>query len=257
MTSNDSRSNDSRSNDLGSNDPLLGGTYGVSENIAPAVAITQVEGVLFDLDGTLLDTASDLGGALNHVLRGLGKPEVSYEEFRLVASDGSVGLLKLGLGDLLQRYDIPQLRQQFLDYYENHVCDLTQPFAGVAETLEALNRADIPWGIVTNKPGKYTDLLLPHFAMFQQSKINISADTLPERKPHPLPLLHAAEVMGTLPAHTLYVGDAPRDIEAANAAGMPSIIAEYGYIDEEQDLSAWQATTQVKNLQDICQFLTR
>jgi phosphoglycolate phosphatase len=201
--------------------------------------------ILFDLDGTLLDTARDLGNALNQVLALHERPECSFSRYRNIASDGSKGLLELGFSDELKNFDFELLRQQFLDFYEQNICVDTTLFAGVENLLENLNQVNIPWGIVTNKPGWLTDLLLPNFAIFEHSQVVISGDTLPQRKPHPLPLIHAAKQLNVEADQAWYVGDAERDIQAANAANMYSVLARYGYIDKQHRTASWNADLEI------------
>ncbi|MCV2884062.1 HAD-IA family hydrolase [Aestuariibacter sp. AA17] len=212
-------------------------------------------GVLFDLDGTLLDTAPDLGAALNHVLAIHSLPTLAYEDYRNVASHGAAGLLKLGFKELLDDYDPNTLREQFLTYYNDHLCVDTRMFDGIDRLIRALDERNVPWGIVTNKPGWLTDALLPHFEAFTNCKVVISGDTLDERKPHPLPLIHAGETI-RLPADKIYyVGDAERDIQAANAAGMISVLAQYGYIRDEDNINDWEANHIVPTVASLIELL--
>ena len=197
--------------------------------------------VLFDLDGTLLDTARDLGNALNAVLRDKNLKEVHYDQYRNIASNGAKGMLELGFAGVLADYDYEQLRQQFLEYYQQNISTDTVAFDGVDDLLNHLQVNHIPWGIVTNKPGILTAELLTNFPLFAQCQVTISGDTLSERKPHPAPLLHAAQIMNIEPEQIWYIGDALRDIQAANAAGMTSVLAEYGYIESHDNPHDWQA----------------
>jgi len=201
----------------------------------------QFKGVLFDLDGTLLDTADDLGAALNFVLKEHGFKAVSRDAFRPIASDGAAGLLSLGFSEALKDYDLDTLRSSFLEYYETHIADHTRLYDGVATLIKYLDEQDIPWGIVTNKPIGLTQVLLPHFPQFVHNKVTLGGDSLPTRKPHPAPLLRACQALNISPHECLYVGDAPRDIEAGNAAGMHSIIALWGYIKDTSVCDSWQA----------------
>ena len=210
--------------------------------------------ILFDLDGTLLDTARDLGNALNQILSTLKRPTVAYEVYRNIASDGAKGMLELGFGEDLKNYDFANLRQQFLDYYENNICVDTDYFVGVENLLLALNRNNIPWGIVTNKPEFLTLQLVTSFPLLQNCAVIISGDTLNERKPHPLPLLHAQEKLALESPNTWYVGDAERDIQAANAANMVSVIAEYGYILDIQQTNNWNAHLSIHNPIDLLAY---
>ena len=210
--------------------------------------------ILFDLDGTLLDTARDLGNALNQILSTLKRPTVAYEVYRNIASDGAKGMLELGFGEDLKNYDFANLRQQFLDYYENNICVDTDYFVGVENLLLTLNRNNILWGIVTNKPEFLTLQLVTSFPLLQNCAVIISGDTLNERKPHPLPLLHAQEKLALESPNTWYVGDAERDIQAANAANMVSVIAEYGYILDIQQTNNWNAHLSIHNPIDLLAY---
>ncbi len=210
-----------------------------------------IRAVLFDLDGTLLDTADDLGNALNHVLNLKGLPSCPADTYRCVASHGSKGLLELGFGTQISQHDFEELKALFLAHYQENICMQTTLFPETEELLETLNTKSIPWGVVTNKPGFLTDLLLPHFDIFSHSKVNISGDTLEQRKPHPEPLLHAARIISAEPEQILYVGDAERDIAAANAANMTSVIAAYGYISTDDTPKEWQADLSINNALEL------
>ncbi len=216
---------------------------------------TLFKGVLFDLDGTLLDTADDLGAALNHVLQSKGLAQVSRERFRPIASDGALGLLNLGFGEQIANYDFDLLREQFLSYYEQNIAVHTKLYQGVSTLLAFLDTNKIPWGIVTNKPIGLTNILLPHFVEFESSRVNIGGDSLPTRKPHPAPLLHACEHLSIAPTECIYVGDAPRDIEAGNAANMHSVIALWGYILDKNVCKNWSADQQHSTPEQIITLL--
>lgn len=210
--------------------------------------------ILFDLDGTLLDTARDLGNALNHILKELARPEVAHETYRNIASDGAKGMLELGFGDDLKNFDFANLRQQFLDYYDNNICVDTDYFVGIEDLLLTLNQNTIPWGIVTNKPEFLTLKLVRSFPLLQNCAVIISGDTLSERKPHPLPLLHAEEKLALALPNTWYIGDAERDIQAANAANMVSVIAQYGYISDKQQTDKWNADLSIHSPCDLLAY---
>jgi 2-phosphoglycolate phosphatase len=210
--------------------------------------------ILFDLDGTLLDTARDLGNALNQILMGLERPNVAYDDYRNIASDGAKGMLELGFGEDLKNYNFDSLRQQFLDYYENNICVETVYFMGVESLLLALNQHNIPWGIVTNKPEFLTLQLVTSFPLLQKCGVIISGDTLSERKPHPLPLLHAEAKLDLVSPNTWYVGDAERDIQAANSANMHSVIAQYGYISDIQQTNNWNADLSIHSPRELLDY---
>lgn len=207
--------------------------------------------VLFDLDGTLLDTADDLGAALNHVLASKGLQTISSEKYRPIASDGSKGLLELGFGNRLKAFDFEELRVAFLSFYEQNIATHTCLYPGVEELLTKLNSLDIPWGIVTNKPENLSKILVPKFAAFDQCKTLIAGDTLPQRKPDPTPVLFACNKLNIEPKDCIYVGDAPRDIEAGNRANMHTIIAQWGYILDLNDCKSWGADTLALSPLDI------
>jgi phosphoglycolate phosphatase len=216
--------------------------------------LNKPDAILFDLDGTLLDTARDLGNALNHILRELKRPTVDYDVYRNIASDGAKGMLELGFGEDLQNFDFARLRQQFLDYYENNICVDTDYFVGIEGLLLTLNQKNIPWGIVTNKPEFLTLQLVTSFPLLQNCAVIVSGDTLSERKPHPLPLLHAEEKFALTSPNTWYIGDAERDIQAANAANMVSVIAQYGYITDFQQTDEWNADLSIHEPSDLLAY---
>ena len=200
------------------------------------------DAVLFDLDGTLLDTAPDLGAAVNHVLTSCNMAPLSDEIIRRTASDGALGLLRAGFGDEeLARRDAQGLRQQLLDYYASHLYVGTRPYPGMVEFIGWLNGQGIRWGIVTNKPAFLTEPLMALVTELPGCGVIVSADTLPVRKPHPDPLYYACNKLDVLPGRALYVGDHERDIEAGRAAGMQTVIAGWGYIDPAMALESWQA----------------
>ncbi|WP_107851727.1 HAD family hydrolase [Oceanimonas marisflavi] len=198
--------------------------------------------VLFDLDGTLLDTAGDMGAAANHVITGLGLKALSDEVLACTTSDGSYALLKAGIPpEVIEQHGLEALRERMLGFYRQNLCHHTQPYAGVPELVGWLHQHSIPWGVVTNKPQALTEPLLAGLPLFERCGITVSADTLPWKKPHPAPLLHAAERLGVAAGHCVYVGDHRRDIEAGLAAGMHTLAAGWGYISAGEDPQHWQA----------------
>ncbi|WP_026972676.1 phosphoglycolate phosphatase [Aliagarivorans marinus] len=213
------------------------------------------QAVLFDLDGTLLDTAPDMRDAANAVLCSLGYPEISMETARQYSSDGSLGLLQQGLGDDYSRFAASELRQHFLDAYQLQLNRATRLFPGIEHCLNWLIGMGIPWGVVTNKPARPTHALLTDFAIFKQAAVVIAGDTLDKRKPHPKPLLHAAEQIGVAPSACSYFGDAERDIQAANAAGMTSVVALWGYLREDSGVNDWQAHHQCATSEQLSHWI--
>ncbi len=216
-----------------------------------------IDAVLFDLDGTLLDTAKDLGAALNAVLAKNGMPSVAYEQFRLEASNGSKGLLELGFGEAINDYEFEALKSDFLDIYHNNICVETDLFNGMLEVLESIRSEGLAWGIVTNKPGYLTTQLLQGFDELKDCAVCISGDSLPERKPSPTPLLHAAAAIDAIPGKTLYVGDALRDMQAANSAGMISVLARYGYLTKEELERDWDVDHQIETVSELLTLIHR
>jgi 2-phosphoglycolate phosphatase len=216
---------------------------------------TKISGVLFDLDGTLLDTANDLGEALNYVLRKYGLAEVAREDYRPIASDGALGLLTLGFADSLEKYDYEQLRAEFLAYYEENIAVHTCLYPEVSDLLHTLNERKIPWGVVTNKPEGLTRLLLPYFPEFENCLSIIGGDTLVNRKPHPEPILKACEEISVTSNHCLYVGDALRDIQAGNYANSTTVIAKWGYILANEDCKEWHADHHAETPLEVLSFI--
>ena len=210
-----------------------------------------IHAVLFDLDGTLLDTAPDLVSALNRLLKANGKAAIHPDSARNIVSQGSVALTRFAFPEITEPAEFEKLRRQFLRYYADAICRQTAMFAGMAELLAALEGQHIPWGIVTNKPGWLSEPLLEQLSLRPRAACLVSGDTLERRKPHPDPLLLASQTIN-LPAHAIvYVGDDPRDIYAGNAAGMYTCVARYGYIDKDIDTRLWGADFIIHRPQDL------
>jgi len=215
----------------------------------------KINGILFDLDGTLLDTAADLAAALNQILKSQHVKPLSIDEVRPAISSGVAGLLNLGLRVTVKDPIFPVLRTQFLDYYHQYICVHTHLFPGVENLINYLQEEKWPWGIVTNKSTLLTKHLIKKFPLLSKAKCIIAGDTLQYSKPHPQPLLHACKYIACLPENCVYVGDAKRDIEAANAAGMYSFIALYGYISDKEDINSWNASASIASPLDIINYL--
>lgn len=197
--------------------------------------------VLFDLDGTLADTASDLAYALNATLKHFGKAPLPFEHIRPKVSHGGAALIELGFGLPAGAPGFEPRRRFLLEVYHANLCRGTRLFPGMAGVLETLESAGLRWGIVTNKPAWLTDPLLEHMGLHRRSGCNVSGDTLAQRKPHPAPILHACRELAVAPAATLYVGDASRDIDAGRAAGCTTVSALYGYIEAHDNPADWGA----------------
>jgi phosphoglycolate phosphatase len=195
--------------------------------------------LLLDLDGTLLDTAPDMGGALNRLRAEAGLAPLAATTIRPVVSHGAMRLVKLGFPDA-EGDEFERLRLRFLELYSQNLAEHTCLFPGIEHVLDDLERRGLPWGVVTNKPGWLTDPLLVALELDQRAGVVVSGDTVAERKPHPLPLLHAAGIIGVAPGQCVYVGDAERDIQAGRAAGMTTVVAAYGYLSDEDDPDRWE-----------------
>lgn len=197
--------------------------------------------VLFDLDGTLLDTAPDLAAALNQARVNYGLSEMPLEEIRPLISHGSYALTSLGCPAPADSDRAEEFRQYLLRHYAENVAVKTILFEGMDVVLATLERNDIPWGIVTNKPGHLTRPLLNQMGLHDRAAVVISGDTIEEKKPHPAPLILAAKCLGIASNNCMYIGDAERDVIAGNAAGMRTVVATYGYIPADEEPMNWGA----------------
>lgn len=211
--------------------------------------------VLFDLDGTLADTALDLAYALNEQRRRHDLNPLPHEVIRPQASHGTRGLLKVGFEVGTKSPEFDALRSEFLELYTAHICDHTVLFPGMAEVLDELEARKLRWGVVTNKPARFTLPLLKALNLEHRAACIISGDSTPNSKPHPEPLLTAAAHVRVKPAACLYVGDAERDVESAVAAGMQVLIANYGYLDAHDRPDTWGAHGRIDTPGDILRFL--
>lgn len=197
--------------------------------------------ILFDLDGTLADTAPDLAYALNRTLEHAGRAPLPFEVIRPVVSHGGTALLQLGFGTGLPNAEFDRLRDYFLDIYRNNITRGTRLFPGMAELLDAIEARGLNWGVVTNKPAWLTDPLMAELNLAHRAATIVSGDTLAERKPHPAPMLLACRQAGSAAAECLYLGDAERDITAGRNAGMHTLVALYGYIGTDDRPEVWGA----------------
>jgi len=195
--------------------------------------------ILFDLDGTLADTAPDLAAAVNRMRSARGLAPTPYEQLRPLASAGARGLLGAAFDITPEHAEFDAMRAEFLDNYAAAIANETQLFDGIRELLQGLTDAGLQWGIVTNKPARFTDALVPLIGLGAAACV-ISGDTTPHAKPHPQPLLEAADRIGLACAACWYVGDDLRDIQAGHAAGMATIGAGWGYCGHAEPAS-WEA----------------
>ncbi len=211
--------------------------------------------VLFDLDGTLADTAGDLGGALNALRVARGLTPLPLDVLRPYASAGARGLIGVGLDIHPGDPEFEPLREAFLAAYTRCLADTTALFDGMADLLYELSARGLKWGVVTNKPHRFTLPVMDGLGLREEAAVIISGDSTAYAKPHPLPLLTACEQMGVPPASVLYVGDDLRDIQAAQAANMPSAAAAWGYIGHNGEISAWGADVIVAHPMDLLAHL--
>jgi len=211
--------------------------------------------VLFDLDGTLVDTAPDLGYAANRVREEQGLPPLPLARYRSSASGGARGMLKVALGITPEDPGYGQRKERFLHHYREHLAVDSRLFPGVAEMLAALERARLRWGIVTNKIAEFSLPLLEHLGLARRSACLISGDSAPRPKPAPDPLLLAAQRLGAAAREGLYVGDDERDILAGRAAHMRTAAAGWGYLGDRPDPRAWAADLVVQTPAELLERL--
>jgi len=204
-----------------------------------------LQAVLFDLDGTLIDTAPDMAAALNRLRAEHGLDALPYAQLRPYVSRGSNGLLNVGFGTKDTDPGRAALVERFLAIYSANLCNDSKPFDGMTAALAWLEERSVPWGIVTNKPNWLARPLLEQLGLLERAACLVGGDSLPERKPHPRPLLHAAELIRVEPDACVYVGDDLRDVEAGRAADMGTVFAGWGYVPPDQDPSTWGADAAV------------
>jgi 2-phosphoglycolate phosphatase len=213
--------------------------------------------VLFDLDGTLADTAPDLAYALNCLLREQERPPLPFETIRPAVSHGATALVKLGFGLSPEQPLFSALRDRLLSLYQQHLARETRLFEGMAELLAFIEEQGMNWGVVTNKPAFLTEPLTAALGIAGRAACIVSGDTTAKKKPHPQPLLHACRLAGSQAGQCLYVGDAERDIRAGHRAGMPTLVALFGYIGNADRPEDWGADALVRTPGDIAAWLER
>jgi 2-phosphoglycolate phosphatase len=211
--------------------------------------------VLFDLDGTLLDTAPDMVGALNELRREKLLDPLPYEQVRGSVSHGAARVVRSGFADA-DPETLAALQRRFLEIYRGALSRGTRLFPGMDRVLETLSQRALKVGIVTNKAAWLTEPLLAELGLRARFGCVVSGDTVAERKPHPMPLLHAAELLEVAPEECIYVGDAQRDVQAAHAAGMPALVANYGYLLPDEDTAAWGGDSYLNEPLDLLQWLS-
>ena len=218
------------------------------------IPATPLAAVLLDLDGTLLDTAPDLARALNTLREQQQLPPLAFERIRPLVSNGATAVVRIGFPDA----DAPQfelLRARFLELYRARLVVETRLFPGFDEVLSQLEAHRIPWGVITNKPARLTEPLLQALGLYQRAACVLSGDSLPVRKPDPLPLLTAAARLGIEAHDCLYLGDALRDMQAARGAAMVALGARFGYIPQHEDVSAWPVTAWIDAPADLLDWV--
>lgn len=214
-----------------------------------------VKAVLFDLDGTLIDSAPDLGAAADKMRTDRGLPSLPESAYRPMAGAGARGMIGVAFGLGPDAPAFSDMREEFFVNYERCMTERTYVFDGVAEMLERLTAQAILWGVVTNKSMRFTDPLTAQMPLFATAAVVISGDTTAHAKPHPEPLLEAARRLGVQPSECVYVGDDERDIQAARAAGMYSVAACYGYLGAQADTAQWGADAEIKSPAQLLQTL--
>ncbi len=210
-----------------------------------------IEAVLFDLDGTLVDSAPDLVHVLNDLLRERSLPPMPYAVARNEVSNGAIGLVKLGFRTQCPDSELGGLAERLRELYMHDICKYSNLFSGFTRICDILHHNRRPWGIVTNKPQAMTDALLAKLGIDALPACVIGGDRLPERKPHPAPLHLAAAELGVPTDRCVYVGDSSNDIEAGRAAGMRTIAAAYGYIRPGSDPHRWGADAVASHSREI------
>lgn len=214
-----------------------------------------VRAVLFDLDGTLIDSAPDLAGAGNDMRAARGLPMLPLAHFRPMVGSGARGMLGRALQVQPDHPDFEALRDEFLQRYEARMTRETQVFAAMRPVLAALRDAGRPWGIVTNKATRFSAPLVRALGLLDEAATLICGDTTPHSKPHPAPLLEAARRLGVEPAACVYVGDDLRDVQAGRAAGMLTVAAAWGYLGEGEAIADWDAHHVVESPGELLKLL--
>ncbi len=217
--------------------------------------LKHIRAVLFDLDGTLIDSAPDLGAAADKMRTDRGLPSLPYALYRPLAGAGARGMLKIAFDMTPEHVDFMAMREEFFANYESAMTVRTYAFDGVSDLIDGLHTRGLPWGVVTNKMARFTDPLTQAMPLFASAAAIVSGDTTPHPKPHPEPMFEAARRLGLAPEVCLYVGDDERDIVAGRAAGMHTVAANYGYLGEKTDISSWGADLKIDSPIELLQLL--
>jgi phosphoglycolate phosphatase len=220
-----------------------------------SICRNKIKAVLFDLDGTLLDSAPDLAAAANHMRTIRGLEPLPFYQYRPLAGSGAKGMLLAGFGVGPGGQGYEALRAEFLDRYEACMFEQTRPFQDVEILLDTLQRRGLPWAVVTNKAERFAMPLTASLRIFDSATTIVGGDTTPYTKPHPEPLLEAARRLEVDPVACMYVGDDERDIIAGRAAGMLTVAASYGYLGAGADVTRWSAHAEANNPLEVLKFL--
>jgi len=215
----------------------------------------MIDAVLFDLDGTLADTAPDMARTVNAMRTKRGLSPVAAESVRAHVSKGARGMICSAFGMTTEHPDFLPMREEFLDLYGRELCVDTVLFPGMHEVLEEFEAAGIAWGVVTNKFERFARPILESLGIAERAGAIVGGDTCPRPKPFPDPLLFAAQQMNVAPESTLYVGDDERDVQAARAAGMAVIVAGYGYLGDDKPPTEWNADGIVRSAREIAEWV--
>lgn len=205
----------------------------------------DIKAVLFDLDGTLIDSAPDLGAAADKMRTDRGLPSLPYEKYRPMAGAGARGMLGIAFSMTPDHPDFPAMREEFFRNYESCMTQRTYVFDGVSQLIASLVERNIPWGVVTNKSMRFAGPLTRGMPLFASARAVVGGDSTPHSKPHPAPLLEAARQVGVSPIECVYVGDDVRDVQAGKAAGMGTVAATYGYLGAT-DVMEWGADSRIE-----------
>ena len=218
-------------------------------------AFTHIRAVLFDLDGTLIDSAPDLAGAADRMRVARGLPSLPFEAYRAMCGAGARGMLQVAFGMSPDDGQYEAMREEFFGNYERCMTDNTYAFDGIDQLISALLARGLLWGVVTNKSERFALPLTGAMPLFTSAGAIVGGDTTPFAKPHPEPLFEAARRLGLPSSQCLYVGDDERDIVAGKAAGMLTVAASYGYLGSACDVSAWHADAQINSPLELLQLL--
>ena len=216
---------------------------------------SDIRAVLFDLDGTLIDSAPDLGAAADKMRTDRGMSSLPLARYRPLAGAGARGMIGEAFGIEPEHPDFPALREEFFCNYEACMTQHTWIFDGVDELIQTIVQRDLAWGVVTNKSARFTIPLTRSMSLFASAAAVVSGDTTPHAKPHPAPLLEAAARLGLPAQQCLYVGDDERDIIAGRAAGMATVAATYGYLGAGANVTQWGAQAEIKSPLALLQLL--